>query len=277
MKKLLLISAFLLVFLTAAAQERDFSSLDSLLTVYCTAMQEETLESKQLECDFLIGSCKDTATMEHVARKLFDHYAASNVMGEEALAIYVYDKWFADGTLSIGGEYVKMEADIFVMFNRSSLIGMDAPVLEMNGADCRKVRIPSVGRTSILFFFDTSCSKCRIYMDLLPQALSDVDFPVDFYAVYCGPDSQAWEEFRQEFDLGNPAINLIHAWDPELDTDYQRLYSVISTPRVFVVEPQGTIIGRRLEPDSLKELMVYAGAIQKVFDDFNKCEQYETK
>ena len=277
MKRILLISSFLIVFLTAAAQETDYAPLDSLLSVYCTAMQEETIESKQQECDFLIESCKDTATMEHVARKLFDYYTTSPVMGEEALAIYLYDRWFSDGTLSIGGEYVKMEADIFVMFNRNSLIGMEAPVLELRDPHCKKVTLPSNGRTSILFFFDTSCSKCRIYMDLLPQVLDGIDFSVDFYAVYCGSDKDAWSKFRKDFQVGNKNINVIHAWDPELDTDYQRLYSVISTPRVFVVEPQGTILGRRLEPDSLKELMIYAGAIQKVYDDFNNSEQYETK
>lgn len=277
MKRLLLILTCCLLAVTAASQEKNYAPLDSLLNVFFESMQEESLQAKQQECDFLIQSCKDTATMEHVARTIFDHYTTSAVMGEEALAIYVYDKWFADGTLSIGGEYVKMEADIFVMFNRNSLIGMDAPVLEISGPLSEKVVVPSTGRTSVLFFFDTSCPKCRIFIDMIPQALQDVDFPVDFFAVYCGADPQAWEEFRQDFDLGNPQIRVIHAWDPELDTDYQRLYAVISTPRLYVVEPQGTIIGRRLEPDSLKELMVYAGAIQKVYDEFNISEQYETK
>lgn len=277
MKRILLIFFCCLFVVPAAAQEKDYAPLDSLLGVFFQAMQEESTESKQQECDFLIQSCKDSSTMEHVARKIFDYYTTSPVMGEEALAIYVYDKWFADGPLSIGGEYVKMEADIFVMFNRNSLIGMDAPVLELKGPDSSAVTLPTPGRTSILFFFDTSCPKCRVFRDLLPQALQDVDFPVDFFAFYCGSDYSAWAEFRNTFNFDNPEINLIHTWDPELDTDYQRLYSVISTPRVFVVEPQGTILGRRLEPDSLKELMVYSGAIQKVYDDYNKSELYEKK
>lgn len=268
MKKVLLILVAAALTLTSYAQEDRFAQLDSLMNVFCNAIVTESIEEKQAEVEFMIESCNDSLTREHVARALFDHYADSRVMGEEALAIFIYDNWFANGKLSIGGEYVEMEANIFATFNRNSLIGMDAPQIELRGPEEEIVKLPSNGRTSILFFFDTSCSKCRLDIVSMPAALRDVDFPVDFYAVYCGSDKASWDEFRGAFDPQNPNIHVIHAWDPEYDSDYQRLYAVISTPRLYVIEPQGTIMGRRLEPDSLKELLYYAGALQKTYDNF---------
>lgn len=273
MRKFGIVILLLLVLpLCLAAQDERFSSLDSLMTVYCQSMQLEPLDVKQRECDFMISSARDSLAREHIARKLFEYYVSSPLMGEESVALYLYDKWFASGLLSIGGEFVSMDAEIFATFNRNNLLGMDAPVLMMEGRCGRKSRIPSEGRTSILFFFDLGCPKCRVDIDLMPSAVSDVDFPVDFFAVYCGSDKKAWDKFRRTFSLDNERIRVIHLWDPDMDTDYQRMYGVVSTPKLFVVEPSGTIIGRRLEPDSLKELLVYAGAVSTVYDEFNKSE-----
>jgi len=249
-----------------SAQEEKFAELDSLLMFYCHTMQMEEMETKQMECDFMIESCKDSLTREHVARKLFDHYCVSNVMGEEAVAIYLYDKWFASGKLSIGGEFVAMDAEIFATFNRNSLLGMEAPAVSLKkpcGGNCN---IPKKGETSVLFFYDTACSKCRAFSQMLPQVLDDASFKFHFYAIYCGAERKAWKQWRKEFKINNPKIKLVHLWDPEMKSDYQLQYGVISTPKMYLVEPGGTIMGRRLEPESLKELLYYAGAVQTAYN-----------
>ena len=61
-------------------------------------------------------------------------------------------------------------------------------------------------------------------------------------------------------------MKVTHLWDPEIDSDYQKQYGVIITPRIFIVEPQGSIIGRRLELDSMVELLKYASIIQTEYD-----------
>lgn len=268
MKKIALIVTFAALSLTGYAQEDRYASLDSLLEVYCASMGQESIEVKQSECDFMISSAADSVTRQHIAQKLFDYYALPPVMGEESVAIYLYDKWFDSGLLSIGNEFARMDAEIFVMFNRNSLLGMEAPVLNVPDADGNLCRLPSEGRTSILFFFDLNCPKCRAEIEVLPSILSQTGFPADFFAVYCGADRQAWDGFRDSFGAGFGDVRVIHLWDPEMESDYQRQYGVISTPRMLVVEPTGTIIGRRLEPESLKELLVYAGAVQKVYDAY---------
>ena len=60
-----------------------------------------------------------------------------------------------------------------------------------------------------------------------------------------------------------------------MESDYQRLYGVLTTPRIYVIEPQGSVIGRRLEVDSLVELLGYAGAIQAVYDQYLKAPDHE--
>ena len=127
----------------------------------------------------------------------------------------------------------------------------------------------------MLFFYDTSCAKCSLTAELLPAALSDIDFRLQFYAINCGADRREWKRFRRSFRLDNKNVKLHHLWDPELDSDYPLKYSVIGTPRIYCIEPQGTIIGRRLEMDSLMEVLKIAGAIKSVYDRYGGIEAGE--
>jgi len=260
----------LLLTLPLIAEAQDYSGLDSLLIKFYQALTFEPVEEKITEFDGLIATCKDSLTRRHVALQIFDHYREPELMGDEEVAVHIYDKWFADGSLSMTGEMEKFDAQMFADFNRSTLIGRPAPVVVMKSSNGKTVTFPELGRSAILFFYDTSCSKCKLEVKLLPAVLKAVVFPVNFYAVYCGTDKKAWRRFRKEFKTGNTNVKLIHLWDPDIDSDYLRTYGVISTPKMYMTEPQGSIIGRRLDPESLMQLLPTAGAIQSVYDEHVK-------
>ena len=247
----------------AAGQLPDslaFAKLDVMLTNYTDAIERESVDVKNAECDFLISSVKDSLTEQHIALWLYDHYKESPVMGDEAVAIYVYDNWFKDGKIAMRSEFDKLDADIFTTFNRSTLLGMKAPQVDLYGPCGRKVRIPQDGTYSVLFFFDTSCAKCQLESKVLPGILEKIEFPTQFYAVYCGHDKKAWKQFRNSFKVRNRNVGIVHAWDPEMETDYLRLYGVISTPRLYITDTDGEILGRRLEAESLAEIIQYINA-----------------
>ena len=237
------------------AQDPGYGGLDSLLVRYYALLQGNAPEDIAAECDWLISSCKDSLSRRHVATEIFNHYKEAPVMGEEEVAIRVYDKWFKDGTVRFKGEFDDMDAKLFVDFNRNSLIGLKAPGIALFKPSGRKVTVPREGRATVLFFYDTSCSKCRLEAAVLPSILKEVDFPLDFCAVYFGSDRKAWRKFRRSFRIGGRNVEVLHFQDPEISSNYQRLYGVISTPKMFLVEPGGLIMGRRLEPESLKQLL----------------------
>lgn len=267
MRKFTVILALLLASAIAGAQNRqNFDQLDSLLVSYCEAIGMDSPEGKASECDFMIGSVKDSLTSQHIALWLYDHYVDSKLMGDEAVAIHLYDNYFANGKISMRGEFDKMAAEIFATFNRRTLLGEYAPVVALYNASGKNEIVPLPGHTSVMWFYDTHCQKCMMESNLLPNVLESVDFDIDFVAVYSGTDRKSWDYFRDTFKVENSRVHIIHLWDPEIDSDYQRLYGVMSTPRLYLVEPMGTVIGRRLEVDSLLELFPVAGAIQAVYD-----------
>ncbi|MCR5560839.1 MAG: thioredoxin family protein [Bacteroidales bacterium] len=266
MRKLFPVITLLLLSWTLAAQ--DYAQLDSLMGVYVTSIQREETESKTAETDYMIGAARDSLTRQHIALWLFDYYKASPLMGEEAVAIHIYDNWFAAGKTAFRSEFEEMDAKLFADFNRSSLLGMQAPVVTLRKPCGGKLTVPRPGRTALLWFYDTSCSKCTLEAKVLPGVLDgETRIPLDFYAVYSGQDKAAWKAFRRSFKLKNRNIKLIHLWDPEVESDYLRLYGVISTPRLYMVESRGSITGRRLEVENLPQMLSLAEQIESLYNN----------
>lgn len=259
-RRLVLCIACLLssLFLSAQTDSLDrYAGLDSLLTQFYASLERESVEVKNQEFDNLISTCRDSLTRQHVTLRVFDHYRHSRVMGEEAVAIHVYDVWLASGLVSTATDIELMDAQIFADFNRNSLVGMTAPKVRLLKPRGGSETVPAEGKVAVLFFYDTTCAKCRLESIALPSVLSQVNFPMNFYAIYVGTDKGEWKAFRRNFKIPGRKVRLHHLWDPRMDSDYQKYYGVTGTPRIFVVWKDGEILGRRLEIDNLQEIIHY--------------------
>ena len=259
MRRLLLIAAFLLLSCFGRAQAPDslqLAALDAKLEEFFQSLASESVAVKNAEADFLIGSCTTDAVRDHVAIRIYDHYMQSSLMGDEGVAVHLADTWFIPGKAHFTNEIDLMNARIYAEFNRSTLLGEKAPVLTASRPDGTPVRVPSEGRISVIFLYDTDCAKCKLETMLLRAAFAEEDFPVDFIAFYVGDKAQEWERFRtEELAFKAPSLRMVHAWDPSLDTDFQRLYGVLQTPRMFVADRDGTIVGRGLDTQGLLKLL----------------------
>ena len=255
---------------TLKAQDEDsrYAPLDSLLAQFYVMLEAEPMEVKEAEMDSIIDSCTDSLARQHVCLEIFDHYRYTRLMGEEEVAVHVFDRYLADDTIRMKGDFDKFDAQMFADFNRSTLLGMQAPVLTFQKPCGGKAEMPAEGRCSIIYFHDTSCSKCRLTAKLLPSVVDSIDFKCNLYLIYCGSDAKAWRGYRREMKFHNRNVKVTHLWDPENETSYQRTYGVISTPRMYMTEPQGCIIGRRLELDALKQLLPYAAAMQETYEKY---------
>lgn len=246
----------------SGAQELDSAvrvALDRKLAEYFAAIEREGVEVQKGECDFLIETCTDSLMRQHVALTVYDHYRDSKVMGSEAVAIHVFDRWIAPGKVRMRSDAELMAARIFAEFNRQSQIGNKAPELMLYNLDEEPVTIyggDAPGRFSVLYFYDSSCATCKVQSILLRHLFQDEDFPVDFYAVYAADDKASWKKYIDEqltFEASRTRV--IHLWDPEISSDFQRKYGVIQTPRMFLISPDGTILGRGLDAQALSMML----------------------
>ena len=251
-----LVLILLALCLPLRAQQPDsvkLARLDGVMQQYFTSLLGAPASDQGEEMDFLISTCKDSLVRQYVALKIYDHYVRSKVMGDEAVAIGVYDRWFAPGTVRFKTEIDRMNARIFADFNRASLIGAQAPELllqDINGLGVAPLE-RSAGRHKVLYFYDTDCASCRIETTRLRDFVQSNQHPVDVYAVYTGSDEAAWARYRAT----RLPEGVIHLWDPELTSDFQRKYGVLQTPRMFLIAPDGTILGRGLDTPALRQML----------------------
>ena len=285
----------MLLAVTLSAQSVDsskFSALGQKLSEYYDAIERESLSVQEEECDFLIETATEPDIRQFIAQNIYDHYMASKMMGAENVAVHVFDKWFADGNLPMSSPEVFSDAKVHADFNRQSLIGRRAPALQMEAQDGSVVDVfgsgavgsgavgsgavgsgavgsgtssvgseDSAGRHSVLFFYDAGCPNCKLQMRLLNPLFTAKDYPVDMFAVYVGDDRTKWKEYSAgEFPSSTLNFKVQHLWDPDLSSDFQRKYGVTKTPRMFLVNQDGIIIGRGLDAPALEIMLdgIYA-------------------
>ena len=261
MKRLIIIlAAFLAAAVISSAQQLDSVKrvlLDEKLSEYVAAIETAGADVQKEECDFLIGSSTDSLVRQHVALRLYDHYMSSKVMGAEAVAIHIFDTWFLPGKVSMGDDMDLMAARVYAEFNRQSQIGLPAPELTMEAMNGDIVTLFPSGdnvkdRHSVLFFYDTDCAKCKVESILLSHLLEEEDYPIDFYAIYTGDNRESWEAYVAErFDFPIGRTKVTHLWDPALDSDFQRKYGILQTPRMYLIRPDQVIKGRGLDTYAL--------------------------
>ena len=245
--------------IVSSAQQLDSAGrvlLDEKLAEYVAAIEWAGTDVQKEECDFLISSSTDSLVRQHIAINLYDQYMSSKVMGAESEAIHIFDTWFLSGKVSMGDDIDLINARVFADFNRQSQIGLKAPELSVIAFDGTPVDLydSASGRYSVMYFYDTDCIRCRIETRRLSEAMADEDYPIEFYAFYVGDDREQWQEYIQE-NFRFTAQPVMHLWDPELDSDFQRKYGVLQTPRMFLVAPDGTILGRGLDTQALKQML----------------------
>ena len=266
LKKIVILITFLLCTLVCGAEgrvQKDTAVLNALsakLHEYFEAMKYEPVQVQMGECDFLIESTSDSLLKSHVARTIYDHYSSSPVMGAEAVAIHVYDQWYKPGLVKMSSEAELLGAKIFAEFNRMSQVGCSAPELQMEASDGSLVQLfdhdDAQNCFRVLYFYDTDCSNCKIQSILLSNLLATESFPVEFYAIYTGDNRESWMKYITErFDMPHTSAKVVHMWDPEIDSDFQRKYGILQTPRMFLVAPDGVISGRGLDAYALAQML----------------------
>lgn len=204
---------------------------------YFRLMKSAPIEEKISSADELISASSDSLVRDALAELLFELYRSSELMGDESVAVHIADKW------ALGGD-----AAVFADFNRQSLLGKKAPSLEPI------VPLFNTERMTLLYFYDIDCKHCRQQTVELVSLLNGLSGEApDFIAFYVGSNSEEWKNYIA--DNFPSDLSVRHYMDAELDSDFQRKYGVDGTPRLFLIGSDSTVLGRRLDAESLAVLL----------------------
>ena len=211
--------------------------------------------------DVFINTGKTPEETARIAWYIYNYYRSSNIMGYDEIAIYIADSYFLNKRYTLPDESAMMEMRLFAETNRNSLIGMKAPSLTLQDPAGTEIRIPDGDQDySVLYFYDDECPGCVRTTPALMQYMIRNSAGINFtiYMVYTQNDRERWMDYIQKavqpFTL--PAnVRTVHLWDPDMTSDFVTKYGVISTPKLFLLDRNGNIIGRELTPTALGQVV----------------------
>ena len=239
----------------AQGQETIYNSVNSYLESLVFKPVGEIIES----IDALIDAVEDPDKKSDVAGIAFDFFQESPVMGQDAVAVHIADTYFLSKELKWKDEATYPLLYTYAEFNRSSLIGCDAPELVLENSFGIKESVRNLeGEYKLLYFYDDQCASCRKETPLLAEFLKGYDGePLTVTAIYTQSDRDRWNSYVEEHFSGieNKSVYLVHMWDPEAESGYHKKYGVLSTPQMVLLDSQNRIIGRGLNCKALGELL----------------------
>lgn len=214
----------------------------------------------KVKADQLISTGKDEAEMANIASYIFDYYQKSKFMGYEEIALYIADNYFLNKKLKWPNDDEYLMVKMFAEFNRQSMIGLMAPELILPDSLGNEISLrKSDSRYKILFFYDDECSACNMYTPLLMRYLKDFkNGTVSLFRIYTQDNRERWCSYASKVTSRFPVsenVKVYDVWDPDFSSDFQRKYGVVSTPQLILLNRENIILGRKLDPSALSQLI----------------------
>lgn len=206
----------------------------------------------------LIESGEDRSLQGKLAHTAYEFFYNTKIMGQEGIAVEIARDWFLSNKLEWPNEEGKFMLRTFVEFNRHSLIGMDAPELNLQDTTGSTVPLRSMDTEyTIVYFYTDDCRSCREETPKLVDFVNGYSHgPLSVYAVYAESNPDKWKKYIEEnLYIWHPFVNWVNVYDPDYSSGFQMLYNVMKTPQMFLLDKEMKIIGRGLSVESLKQLL----------------------
>lgn len=211
-------------------------------------------------CNRLIsnaGNNNEKATQ--VAGYLFNHFSSSKIMGDEGIAIYIAKNYFLNNRLEWHGDGGLALLRLYTEFNENSLIGLKAPELHLQKSDGIEITLHKIkSRYTLLFFFDSTCDVCKEEFPLIVNLLSRFShLNITLVAVYTHNDTNGLKSFIESNRslIAPHQESIIFTLAPVKEKNFHKLYNILTTPKLYLLDQNKIIIGRNLESNSLQIML----------------------
>lgn len=211
----------------------------------------------------------DSFQFHYVTEYFFQKYQKSDIMGHDAIVVYLADEVMLKDAWWVDAEY-KKKIEKRVNELRSNLIGQDAPDLFLPSLEDQNKRISFRSlpqKYIILYFYEPTCGFCAKETPKLVELYKKLkNQDVEVYAVNTDYNRKIWADYVKE-----KGMDWINVWDGiemqvdgkdrvfSIGSNLHDVYDISSTPRIFLLNAQRKIIGKRIDTDGLKSIFKQLG------------------
>lgn len=190
--------------------------------------------------------------------ELFLKYAKSEIMGHDAIYVYLAEKYYLSGEAWWATEKSLSELRDRVESVKPTLIGKVAPnfiVQDSLGKMQMFHDFVAKNKYSILVFWNSDCGHCQHEIPLLKQKYID-SLQTLGVRVFAVSTEQTDSSFRA-FAAKNCAPDWITCADMRGTSAFRKEYDVIATPKVFIVTQDYKIVAKNIPIDTLADFIKF--------------------
>lgn len=181
--------------------------------------------------------------------EIINKYAKSKIMGHETIYVHLLDKYYLQGkTPWVDQETLtkmKERADAL----RPTLLGKVAPditVYDLNNKPMNFYQSIDKNDYTVLAFWNSECSHCKKEIPELMRIWKDSlqkQYNVGVFSISTEVEKEHVIKFIDENHMNEGFIN---GYDPTGKSNFRKLYDILSTPVVILLDKDKKIIGKKI-------------------------------
>jgi thiol-disulfide isomerase/thioredoxin len=223
--------------------------LQARLNTFFTNVLIQSPDTINKEIDKLIDKVKGNyKVFQFVSVYLFNHFRESEIMGHDAVVVKLADDIYLSGKADWVSDEFKDDLRKQVERIRPNLIGKKAVNLIMDSYKGIFVSLDDIDKDfTILYFWEPDCAHCAEATPKLKAYYEKAkNSDVEVFAVCTTADKAKWQKYIEE-----NKIEWINGWDPERRTNFGFYYNVESTPMIYILDRNKTIIAKKLSVEDI--------------------------
>lgn len=224
------------------------------------------------ECDKLLNIAETNPEIfRYMLITLFNYYATSPIMGFDAVYVHLAEDWYIPKATFNDTAFIRKTRENIIKL-KPLLLGKPAPNLRMlwlptehfiqAKTDTVAQNNPHSGsfidiyqinaKYTILAFWESDCSHCKKTIPELYEVYQKLKSKgVEVMAIHMlgGVEGKKkWISFVNEHEM----YDWFNVWNP-YDYTYKKIYDIITTPVIFILDKDKKIIGKKLDPKQIEE------------------------
>ncbi|MFN0201460.1 MAG: DUF5106 domain-containing protein, partial [Bacteroidia bacterium] len=189
---------------------------------------------------------------------ILNKYANSKRMGDDAVYVHMVDEYYIKRAPFWSDSAQTRKIIDRANALRWTLIGADAPPLSILDMNDNRVTMRDVPADwTILYFWDYDCGHCKKVTPRLQKVadyyLNTKKANIKFYTVDINGTREKFKEAVKEYKLDMPGV--INTADPRRETGFDRMYDILSTPRILVLDKDKKIRYKYISAKQLDEIL----------------------
>lgn len=183
---------------------------------------------------------------------VLNNFLESKIMGMDEVFVDVAETYYLTGEAYWSDSVYLEKLRDRVNKTKPNLIGAKAQELKMETITGEWVSLhETTAKYTILYFWEPNCGFCKTETPKLYNLFKKYqDHGLVVFAIDTQGDRKQWEDYINEH-----AFDWINAWDPHQQTYFRYYYDIHSTPTLYLLDNNKTIIAKRIDVDQLSKML----------------------